>query len=426
MKNSEQSDVIAVSTLAAYGSLAFPLAAAFIALQIIIPTFYAESSALSLTAIGALIFVARVCDIVSDPIVGYWSDRSQHAFGRRKIFVISSAPFIALSVWFLFNPGSEVGWAYLLFWTIGIYVAGTFAVVPGSAWAAELSEDYHQRSKVTGVRVAFGLAGTLAALLVPALLNSENNLSATLFTITILVLVSLTISTLWAAKSVPDKAKTVLPPNSIASAWSLMKTENPFRQLLVSFLLNAVGNAIPATLFLLFVTHVLEVPELAGAFLLVYFVSAAVGVPVWVAISKRLGKHKTWSAAMLLACLFFVWAPLLDSASAFYFFIIVAVTGFAAGADFSLPSRRPGLFFALWGTATKLSYGLAIGIAFPLLELGDFSAVDSNSEQSLLWLAVLYGVPGILFKLAAVWTMRGYSITEDVHRDIRDRLASRS
>jgi len=66
MKNSEQSDVIAVSTLAAYGSLAFPLAAAFIALQIIIPTFYAESSALSLTAIGALIFVARVCDIVSD------------------------------------------------------------------------------------------------------------------------------------------------------------------------------------------------------------------------------------------------------------------------------------------------------------------------------------------------------------------------
>lgn len=435
--------VLSKTVVAAYGSLAFPLAAAFIALQVIVPTFYAQSSALSLTAIGGLLLLARLCDTITDPIVGYWSDRSRHPIGRRKVFVLASAPWVAVSVWFLFNPVADAGAFYLLFWTISIYVAGTLAIVPASAWAAELSNDYHQRSSITGVRVAFGLAGTLAALIVPALVvdGQAQNLSVTLYAITLLVLVSLIVSTAWAAWSVPDTATTSLPGNSAAAAWLLMKSANPFRQLLISFLFNAVANAIPATLFLLFVTHVLKVPDQAGVFLVLYFVSAALAVPFWVTVSKRFGKHKTWSAAMVLACLFFLWTPFLDSSSVFWFYLIVGITGFATGADLSLPSainadviewdaletgyRRPGLFFALWGTATKLSYGLAIGIAFPLLELAGFSATEANDTDALFWLAFLYGAPCILFKLAAIWTMRAYPITEEVHARIRQELALR-
>ncbi len=431
------------AVLAAYGSLAFPLAAAFIALQVIVPTFYAQNTALSLTAIGGLLLLARLCDTVTDPLVGYWSDRSNFRLGRRKLFVLVAAPLIGISTWFLFNPVDGVGGAYLLFWTVAIYVAGTLSIVPASAWAAELSPDYNQRSLITGVRVAFGLAGTLAALILPALIASESteDLGSTLKIITILVLVTLLITTLWAAFSVPDTARTALPPNSISAAWLLMKSHNPFRQLLVSFLLNAVANAIPATLFLLFVTHVLGVPGQAGIFLVLYFVCAALAVPFWVAVSKRYGKHGTWSFAMILACLFFLWTPFLNAATVMWFYVIVIATGFATGADLALPSAinadviewdalqsgftRPGLFFALWGTASKLSYALAIGIAFPLLDFAGFSANGENSESALFWLGVLYGAPCILFKLAAIWTMRGYPITQSVHADIRKQLHER-
>ncbi len=438
------SHTLSKGVLAAYGSLAFPLAAAFIALQVIVPTYYAESTSLSLSLIGGLLLLARLCDTVTDPLVGYWSDQSKSRFGRRKVFVVAAAPLVALSVWFLFNPAEDVGAFYLLSWTVCIYVAGTLAIVPASAWAAELSDDYNQRSLITGTRVAFGLAGTLAALVVPALVgNGETqDLSTTLFIITLLVLVTLVISTIWAAFKVPDTAQTTLPSNSVSAAWSLMKTPNPFRQLLLSFLLNAVANAIPATLFLLFVTHVLDASEKAGVFLFLYFICAAAAVPVWVAISKRWGKHKTWSVAMVIACLFFLWTPFLDGDSIIWFYVIVAATGFATGADLALPSainadviewdalesgyRRPGLFFALWGTASKLSYGLAIGIAFPLLEIAGFSATEANDGDALLWLAILYGAPCILFKLAAIWTMRRYPITEAVHAEIRRKLALRS
>ncbi|MFK7891495.1 MAG: MFS transporter [Granulosicoccus sp.] len=434
---------LSVNLLAAYGSLAFPLAAAFIALQVIVPTFYAESTSLSLTAIGGLLLLARLCDTLTDPIVGYWSDQSQNRFGRRKIFVIVATPLIALSVWYLFNPPDGAGAFYLLGWTVAIYIAGTLSIVPASAWAAELSDDYNQRSLITGVRVAFGLSGTLAALLIPALLSdsASSNLGATLQVITWLVVITLVSATLWAAFVVPDNAETVLPGNSLKAAWPLVTSHNPFRQLLVSFLLNAVANAIPASLFLLYVTHVLQVPEQAGPFLFLYFVCAAAAVPLWVFLARRFGKHHTWAFAMIMACIFFIWTPFLNADSVIWFYVIVAATGLATGADLALPGainadviewdalqsgyRRPGLFFALWGTASKLSYALAIGIAFPLLDVAGFSAREANSDEAVLWLAILYGAPCIFFKLLAIWTMRRYPITQQVHADILHQLSVR-
>ena len=419
------------------------MAAAFIALQIIVPTFYAESTTLSLSAIGIILLVARLFDMITDPIVGYWSDQSNNRFGRRKTFVVASAIPLGISIWALFHPPSDAGILYLLFWTVTIYVAGTFAIVPLSAWGAELTPDYHQKSRITGVRVAFGLAGTLAALMVPVIIGTDGGqgYAATLNAIAWLALITLMLCVVWAAIKVPDTATTTLPENTWSSARELLVTANPFRQLLVSFLLNAVGNAIPATLFLLYVTHVLSSEALVGPLLFLYFVSAAASVPFWVWLSRRMGKHQTWSIAIIVACVFFAGTPWLSESTLWVYIIIVACTGFATGADLALPSaingdiiewdalqtgyKRPGLFFALWGTASKLSYGLAIGLAFPLLDLFGFDAAGNNSSSSLFALALMYGIPPLVFKLGALWLMRGYPITEAEHRRIRAQLEER-
>jgi len=87
--------------------------------------------------------------------------------------------------------------------------------------------------------------------------------------------------------------------------------------------------------------------------------------------------------------------------------------------------KRPGLFFALWGTATKLSFALAIGLAFPLLDVLGFSATGENDANAIQGLAVLYGLPCIGFKLTALFLMRGYPITEEKHKQIRAALEAR-
>ena len=90
-KTSENPEApVALRTLAAYGSLAFPLAAGFIALQVIVPTFYAQAPGLSLSAIGGILLVARLWDMFTDPLIGYLADRTptdqlNQARGNRRV-----------------------------------------------------------------------------------------------------------------------------------------------------------------------------------------------------------------------------------------------------------------------------------------------------------------------------------------------------
>ncbi|EED32293.1 major facilitator superfamily protein [gamma proteobacterium NOR5-3] len=439
-QGSVASQIPTLAVLVAYGSLAFPLAGAFIALQVIVPTYYAQSLGLSLSAIGGILLAARLWDLFTDPIVGYLSDRTPAHWGRRKAWVVGSAPLIAASVWLLFNPPPGAGNSFLLLSTLAIYVAGTMSIVPMNAWGAELSESYHQRSRISGVRVIFGLAGTLVALLLVD--NSDSAaLASSLYAITILTVAGLAISVPLAAAVVPDQAKVDSQGNSLREAWDLLRRPSPFRRLLLAFLLNGLGNAIPATLFLLYVTHVLEAPAVAGPMLFGYFVCSAVSVPLWVALSRRWGKHRSWCIAVIGSCLFFCVAPFLGSGDVLLYGIIVMGTGLMIGADLALPSaingdliewdalennrRRPGLFFALWGTASKLAYALAVGLMFPALEFVGFDATISNAAGDVRLLAILYAAPSIIFKAAAIAMMWRFPIDEKEHKRIRAALDAR-
>lgn len=424
-----------LSTLCAYGFLAFPLAAAFIALQVIVPTHYAETTALSLSAIGAIMLVARLWDTVTDPVVGYLSDRTPQHWGRRKVWILLSVPFICISVYALFNPPPEAGSGYLLGWTLAIYIAGTMAIVPMNAWGSELSSDYQQRNRVTGARALFGLLGTLTALLIPVVLSESGSsqLGDTLWGITVLAIITLIIAALLLLY-VPDNQPLNLPAAQFKAALELLKQPSPFRQLLMSFLFNSTANAIPATLFLFYITYVLQTPEYVGPLLFLYFVCAAISIPFWVKVAARYGKHTTWHWSIVTACLFFMWTPFLGEGDAMWYAIIVIGTGFTTGSDLILPSsmngdlvewdaansgyRRPGLFFAFWGTTTKLAYALAIGLAFPLLDLFGFATGTDNNDSAIQALAWIYAIPCLVLKGLALWGMHRYPITEAEYSQI--------
>jgi Na+/melibiose symporter-like transporter len=103
------------------------------------------------------------------------------------------------------------------------------------------------------------------------------------------------------------------------------------------------------------------------------------------------------------------------------------LTGIALGADLALPAsiqadvidvdrlssgaRRSGLYFALWGLATKLSLALAVGVAFPLLDLAGFESGGAGPE-GLGVLVALYAVVPVLLKLAAIALMWRFPLDE--------------
>ena len=87
-------------------------------------------------------------------------------------------------------------------------------------------------------------------------------------------------------------------------------------------------------------------------------------------------------------------------------------------------AHRAGLYFALWGVATKLALALAVGIAFPILDLFGFQAASGsmNDPAALTALAALYAIAPILFKLAAIALMWGYPIGAAEHAAVKRRI----
>lgn len=426
-------------TLAAYAAPALPGAMLLLPLYVHLPVLYADTLGLGLTLVGGLLFVARLWDVVTDPLIGAWSDRIDTRWGRRKPWLLAGLPLCMLAALMLFLPPDGAGGLWLLGWTMALYLGATMIQIPYLAWGAELSPDYHQRTRISGWREAAAVLGTLLAAGLPALFGDDSR--AGIGAIGISVAIMLPLGVLLALRAVPAGQPTTPQRLDLAGLKAVWRN-GPFRRLLLAWLLNGIANGLPATLMLLYVSHVLQAPaDFAGLVLLVYFGAGIAAVPLWLKLARRYGKHHVWIGAMLWNCAVFACVPLLGAGDTALFLAISLLTGLCLGADLALPPamqadvidldtartrrRRAGLFFAIWGMATKLALAAAVGIAFPLLDLAGFSAAGDNTPAALLALAALYALAPVVFKLGAILLMRGYPITSERHRRLRARIERR-
>ena len=325
-------------TLLAYGVLALPLAALNLPLYVYLPTFYSAGLGLDLAAVGAVLLAARLFDTVIDPLMGELGDRLRTPWGQRRPWLVLGAPLLLFASWKLFMPAEGAGIGYLLLWSCLAYVAWTALLLTYAAWGAELTGAYHERSRVTGVREGFVIAGILLAASLPAVAGvaPESREALALVFQSMLVLLPLTLVVLLLGVREPPPARQAELPfvQGLKLAWS----NEPFRRLILAFFLNGIANGLPATLFLLFVRHVLGADVDAGPLLLLYFVSGMLAVPGWLWLSYRIGKHRAWAASMLWACVMFAWVPFLGQGDALAFAAICVLSGASLGADLAIPA----------------------------------------------------------------------------------------
>ena len=102
----EQSDrpPLTKPVLFAYSLPATPLALAGLPMGVYLPVIYADHFGLSLVVVGWLLWATRISDAVTDPWIGYWSDRIRTRWGRRKPFVLLGTPIYAVSYTHLTLP----------------------------------------------------------------------------------------------------------------------------------------------------------------------------------------------------------------------------------------------------------------------------------------------------------------------------------
>lgn len=442
-------DLLSRRVVFAYGAPAFAFAMLLLPPYVLLPVFYSQTMGLSLQLVGYVVVACRIFDAFTDPLIGTLSDRTRSRLGRRRIWVIGAVPLTVVAVMMLFMPPPDPSIWWFATGLAGLTLAWTMLLLPYSAWGSELSPDYNTRTFVVGVREGFGLAGTLVVVSVPAAMTAFGYVDPKdhMFVVGGTIVAAMALFSLPLLSIVPDPDSSTVHVAPQRFRVRDVLSNAPFVRLVLAYLINSLANGLPATLFILFVGHILGLPELYGPLLLAYFVSALIAIPVWFLISKRLGKHRTWAFAMLLACAVFSLTPFVVVQGEFIPFLTITVlTGIAAGADMALPSsiqadvidvdtlntgtNRAGLFFAIWGVVTKLSFALA-ALSFPLLEWSGFSASaisavgqTSNPETSLALLVALYAIVPVMLKLVACSLIWQFPLGEAEHRAVREQLGS--
>ena len=427
--------------LFAYALPALPLAVLTLPLYILVPSFYAESLGLPLAAVGAALLLVRLVDALGDPLAGVLADRWRPRFGRRRLwFVVASVP-TAFAAYFVFSPPAQAGIGYLAVWGSVLSVAWTAALVPYTAWGAELSTSYAGRARVAAWRETFAVAGTLVALSAQAVapLLGFPGQANVLRALGVLASIGIPFAAFVCVTMVPEPRDATRLRVPFVAGLGALARNRPFLRLLLAFFLNGFANGLPASLFLFFVGDRLKAVSQAGPLLFVYFLCGIMGVPLWLRLGQKWSKHRAWSAGMVMACLFFAAAPLLGPGDVLAFGVVCVGTGLALGADLLLPpsiqadvididtaatgAQRAGLYFAIWGFATKLALAVAVGVAFPLLAYSGYDpATGLASAGGLQMLGVLYaGVP-IALKVLAVALVWNFPVDAASHARLRAEI----
>ena len=421
------------------------MAAFAVPIYIYIPPFYAQELGIGLAAIGTVLTIARIIDAFAQPVIGILSDHINTRWGRRKPWLAASAPLILVAAIMLCMPPPGAGSMYLFFWSVVIYLASSALTLPHAAWGAELSGDYHERSHIVAWREGLTVVATLIATIIPALViqYGGNDARLPLISIVLFAGILLPVCIPLALRKVPEMPVIHFRENSWRSGLRIVWRNHPFRLLLAAFLLNGIANSLPATLFLLFVTHVLDAAGYQSMLLFSYFAAGVLSVPLWLKLARRFGKHRVWSVSMMWACLIFVWVPFLSLGDVPAFLVISILSGIGLGADMVLPasmqadvvdadtlesgSQRTGLYFSMWSVATKLSLAGAIGIAFPLLGFIGFDAqADNNGADALVGLSLLYSIVPVILKLISARLIWNFPIDAESQARIRLEIEQRS
>jgi glycoside/pentoside/hexuronide:cation symporter, GPH family len=435
--------------LIAFASLMLPVTAAQLPLAVYLPALYAQHFGLSLAALGGIFLVERIWGTFTDPLIGLLSDRTKTRFGRRKSWIVAGAIIYGVATLFLFFPGMpfvKVTPLYLVAVLIAFYLAWSMIQIPYLAWSGEVSGEYHERTRVAMFQAVSAALSLLLILVLPTIIDqvAPKNALAKLAAMGGMILLSLPITLWFTLRAFDEPARPALPsqPLPLKTTIKLVLKEGALLRVLLSDLAVTVGQGCRATLFLFFVTFYMQLPKWGSGLFLLQFIFGIVAAPIWAAVARQFGKHRTAVAGELVQVAINLGLLLVLPGQLPLLLGLTVAQGLAQGsgnlmlrsmvADVADSQKlksgadHTAVFFSVFSISAKAGMALAVGIALPLVAWFGFNpAAKINTPEALHGLAMVFALGPAIAHLISAALLYGFPIDEARHAEIRKELAAR-
>lgn len=414
-----------------------------------LPAFYTDVVGLSPLVFGLIFLASRVFDGVADPLMGTFSDRTRTRWGRRRPFILLGALPLAGAVLMVYTPpelgptGSALWFGVSIF---ALYIGWTTVIVPYEALGPELTYDYEERLSVLGLREGAYIVGTVLAvgspLLIDRWLGNDGSAAAERrkymwFALAYAPVIIATCAI--CARVVKERAPAELSQVTAGSAREVFRNR-PFKILLVSFVVAALGNNLPAVLLPYYIRYYLGSSHI-HEILLTYFILAVLCVPAWLWLGRRIGKKNAWLFSMGVNTLAFLPVWWLPRGAETTYWVLVALSGTAGGAVVVLPptmladvidydqlkfgTRREGQYVGVWFIVRKLAAAVGAGVGLISLEFAGYKANVEQPAHVLTTLTAFYVLAPVAFNLISMVLAMKFPIGRQEYDAIRAGIAAR-
>ena len=347
---------------------------------------------------GVLIFSGRFIDAFTDPLIGWWSDRTRSRWGRRIPFIMFSTPFYAgfgALIWFLPDPGST--WWNAVYFVLMLELFFTAATMSSGALEAlvpELTRTARDRMQVVSFIFLFAVGGAGLGLVMGGYIKDALGfqVAGSIFAVAALVFRYVSLSAIW--KHAPRDITPAQVP-----FWTGLKDtlrNSQFVAFLPTFVMFTTGVGVLQGWIPFFAVGILlqERDGAASSWLSTSVIGGVIvfGLVIWALFSAGAVSKRRIYAICLAACGLLL--PLLSLVGivtaerlVLQGLVLVFIVGMPMAAIFLLPKgliadiadydalvrneRREAMFYSTQNFFEKVTYALPPLLLSLILQLGD-------------------------------------------------------
>ncbi len=357
---------------------------------------------------GLALLLPKLWDMVTDPVIGRWSDNSRSRFGRRLPFMMLGTLLMPLGLVLMFSVPEGASPSFSFWFVLLAYIfsasAYTLFSVPFITIPAEISDDADERLKIMSYRTAGVMLGIIIGSGLPPFLISYFGEDAAAYQQTAMVLglicAIFMIVSMLSIKSI----KLLVPDNKQAAVGFIRQIKqvmNPlFSALVITHVLQitAVAILLASATYLAVFANGLR-PAAAGSFLIATFGTAMIAMPLWRKISivtSRVTAFATGAIVYMIVALAMLVYGLNIPQGHFIALGIGFGLGFAAiqmipyalltdtihhhGNTHGFGSE--GVFTGIWTATEKIGLAVAPFLVGVFLQYGGFISGDSVQSQA--------------------------------------------
>lgn len=425
-----------------FALVAFPMQALYMAVAVYLPQYYASALGMELAAIGLVFAAVRLIDLPIDPLLGIFIDKTSSDQNKYRIWLISGVPVTLVAVYMLFMATASDTLTSIALWLFVMYIGSSMITLAHSAWAANISTSYQERSSIFAAIGTSGVAGMTLLFAMPLLTQNPDGSSMAVPAMGWFLLIStpiaVTLAMLWPPR--PKLHDAFAHPEKLAAYWGLLRHRNMGR-IFIAMLLFTTGTAWEGSLFIFYFSDGRGFSVADASTLLIFALGAGLaGAPAAARLASFVSKHVAvmifavaYAAALASLSLVPATDKLLSSAP-------VVTTGFLyAGFHVLLRSMtadvideirlsegrdKSAMLYALLTLAPKIAAAAAIGLTFWILSLIGYQAEPGavNPTATITNLQIAYLLGPILFILVGAACIIGYDLGPERTAMIRHEL----